>query len=1060
MGSDWTSILFPNLSTGASGPPVGFDSAGHAKSVPHHNPSPLQRMKTNTTSNANSIPTGFRCRGGWAQLAFLAALAFALTGSARAETQAAPIPFSQLGAKATADYHGDALGVAATPDGARLRCGFQKLEGRATAEGLWLESTAPGALGRLRLTATALCRESSRARECALTEPTMGEITAPTGAGGYRALAASGSVSVEVSAVRFTRAGVTEEYSVSVDGVRQDFVIAEQPAGEGDLQVELELTGARAEAAAYGAKLTLEGSGRALAYSRLRVADAAGQALTAHLDVLSADRLAVRVTDANAAYPIRIDPTFSDADWASLNAGRPGSDWDVYALAADGSGNLYVGGGFTFIGTVSANAIAKWNGSAWSALGSGMPDGAVVCLAIIGTNLYAGGEFTTAGEVSAHNIAQWDGSAWSALGEGMNAMVYEMAVSGTNLYAGGYFTTAGGVMANYIARWDGSVWSPLGEGMNNRVYAVEASGANVYAGGDFTTAGGAPANHVAQWDGSGWSPLGSGTDSTVEVLAASGTHLYAGGEFTTAGGVTVNYIARWDGTSWSALGSGMDWPVYALAVSGTDLYAGGDFGTAGDVPANCVAKWNGSSWSALGSGANGTVWVLAMSGTNLYAGGDFQVAGGETAFYIARWNDSNWSALTLGMDWNVYALALSGTDLYAGGGFTTAGEVVKANCIAKWNGSAWSALGSGMGTPDPYAYPSVYALAVSGTDLYAGGSFSTAGGVPAANIAKWNGSTWSALGSGLDDYVEALAVNGTNLYAGGGFSTAGGAPASRIAKWNGTAWSALGSGMSGGYSPYVSALAASGTDLYAGGSFSTAGGVSATNIAKWNGSAWSALGLGVNDAVSALVVSGANLYAGGEFNTAGGMAASYIAKWNGSAWSALGSGMGGNGYPYVHALVVSGTNLYAGGEFTTAGGVAANYIAKWDGSAWSALGSGVNSATTPTVETLVADSAGHLFVGGYFDLAGTNVSPFIAQANLISSPPGGVIQSIGVSSGSVTLDCQGVSGATYAVRRATDVRFTANLTTLLTTNVPPNGLFRCTDSSPPDTAAFYRLLKQ
>jgi hypothetical protein len=286
-------------------------------------------------------------------------------------------------------------------------------------------------------------------------------------------------------------------------------------------------------------------------------------------------------------------------------------------------------------------------------------------------------------------------------------------------------------------------------------------------------------------------------------------------------------------------------------------------------------------------------------------------------------------------------------------------------------------------------------------------------------------------------------------------------PASRIAKWNGSAWSALGSGMSGGAYDvhYVSELAVSGTDLYAGGTFTTAGGVSANNITKWNGSAWSALGLGVNDTVSALAVSGANLYAGGEFTTAGGVAASYIAKWSGSAWSALGSGMGGNGYPYVHALAVSGTNLYAGGEFTAAGGVAANCIAKWDGSAWSALGSGLDG----TVRALAPDSAGHLFVGGAFNFAGTNVSPFIAQANFSGVPPvppGGVIQSIRVGSGSVTLDCQGVSGATYAVRRATDVRFTANLTTVLTTNAPPNGLFRCTDASPPNTAAFYRLLKQ
>ncbi len=39
--------------------------------------------------------------------------------------------------------------------------------------------------------------------------------------------------------------------------------------------------------------------------------------------------------------------------------------------------------------------------------------------------------------------------------------------------------------------------------------------------------------------------------------------------------------------------------------------------------------------------------------------------------------------------------------------------------------------------------------------------------------------------------------------------------------------------------------------------------------------------------------------------------------------------------------------------------------------------------------------------------------------------------------------------------------FTPDLTTLLTTNAPaPDGQFRCTDSSPPNTTAFYRLLKQ
>ena len=69
------------------------------------------------------------------------------------------------------------------------------------------------------------------------------------------------------------------------------------------------------------------------------------------------------------------------------------------------------------------------------------------------------------------------------------------------------------------------------------------------------------------------------------------------------------------------------------------------------------------------------------------------------------------------------ALAIDSTDtLYAGGDFTTAGGV-SANYIAKWDGESWSALGSGMGgfpdSPDPYV--NVLVFDASGTLLYTGG---------------------------------------------------------------------------------------------------------------------------------------------------------------------------------------------------------------------------------------------------------------------------------------------------------------------------------------------------
>ena len=245
-----------------------------------------------------------------------------------------------------------------------------------------------------------------------------------------------------------------------------------------------------------------------------------------------------------------------------------------------------------------------------------------------------------------------------------------------------------------------------------------------------------------------------------------------------------------------------------------------------------------------------------------------------------------------------------------------------------------------------------------------------------AAIAKWDGTACSVFGSWpTSGGVSALAVSGADLYA------AVGAANYYLAKWDGSTWSALGAEPDG----LVYALAVSGTDLYVGGSFAAVGSLEAYSIAKWDGSAWSALGLGMNGTVYALAVSGTNLYAGGLFSWAGAwvgeVPANNIARWDGNTWSALGSGINGT----VYALAVIGTNLYAGGSFTNAGGVTANGIAQWDGSAWSALGSvggHLSGGQNPYVAALAADGAGHLFVGGAFSLAGTNVSPCIAEADV------------------------------------------------------------------------------
>ncbi len=700
--------------------------------------------------------------------------------------------------------------------------------------------------------------------------------------------------------------------------------------------------------------------------------------------------------------------------WSPLRgphgSGVWGGGFTVYAMAVydDGTGPaLYVGGWFSWAGWVPVRNIAKWNGREWSAVSastssSGLSD-TVYSLAVFddgsGPKLYAAGNFQYADGLPVKYIARWNGTAWSALsgpsGTGLELTGGKLAVfddgTGPALYVSGAFRKAGGVVANGIARWNGTGWAPVSGpsangiegGIGDLAVFDDGSGPALYAAGSLTKAGGVPVRNVAKWRSSGWAALnGSPTNAPnglvrdlLPVATPRGPRLIAAGDFTEAGGVAVGRIAEWDGTSWSALSgvasAGMEGPIYTLAVFddglGPSLFAGGYFWQAGDAEVNYIAKWNGSVWSSLsgasGVGPNSSVNALAVwndgSGPALYAGGRFTAVGHLGASSIARWNGRVWTPLAgdsgEGVDDDVTALAVfddgNGPALFVAGWFDWAGGQPIAR-IAKWDGTAWSSVG-GM---QPWA---VHALVVhddgSGPALYAAGEGISLGVGYLNPVLKWNGQVWSALPGFLTSnpnrgpLVNALASfddgSGPALYAGGLFEQAGDVSARNLAKWSGAGWHALEGTTANGVDSGVLALGVhadkGGSALYVGGQFVNAGGILANHVARWDGLHWSALsgpnGVGVDAPVNAIASlndgTGPQLLVGGDFSLAGGNKAPFVARWNGTSWNSLDGPFGSGVSTRVNALAVfddgSGPAAWVGGDFASAGGVGSSYLARW-----------------------------------------------------------------------------------------------------------------------------------
>jgi hypothetical protein len=224
----------------------------------------------------------------------------------------------------------------------------------------------------------------------------------------------------------------------------------------------------------------------------------------------------------------------------------------------------------------------------------------------------------------------------------------------------------------------------------------------------------------------------------------------------------------------------------------------------------------------------------------VYVGGQFTNIGGQPRSCIAAL-DAVTGAAT---DWNpnaykdsypaIHALALSGSIVYAGGAFSSIGGKARTNIVAldaaTGNATDWAP------ETDTGLYSDVFALALSGSLVYAGGDFSSIGGKARNGLAAIDAATgvatdWNPNPDGGEGLVTALEVSGTTVFAGGGFTTMGGQTRNFLATVD--AVTGLPTAWNPNAGSYARALVLSDTSVYVGGKFTTIGGSSRPYFAQF-----------------------------------------------------------------------------------------------------------------------------------------------------------------------------------------------------------------------------------
>ena len=673
------------------------------------------------------------------------------------------------------------------------------------------------------------------------------------------------------------------------------------------------------------------------------------------------------------------------ASTAALIPGYPAINGYVSAVVPDGNNGWFVGGNFTQVGAFRRRNMVhlKSDGSVDPAFDPS-PDIAVICLLLHNGRLFVGGGFNGISGKYRPRLAALDPVSGDALNWFPNVQdlnyINCLAATGNTLYFGGSFSEVNGQSRGSAAAVDVQTAALLD--FNPKpgfsVYAIAVNGSTVFLGGNFSTVGGVSSPNLCAVDADPTSPsfnrvlTFSSCDSMVNKLVVNNNVLYVAGQFSNLGGQARTCVGAIDADRTSATFGqvqALNLPVggaaYDIAVDSNRLYVGGiSTRNPGFSSLSAYDLTPGASYGQLISfdpALNEIVFAVAVQNGVVFAGGRFSGANmsGRKCLAAIDLSTRQVTAWNPGCTGTVTSLASAGTKLYVGGGFTTLGGASRTNLAAVdidplsgtfGQATAWNPATNLGGT--------VQSLQMDGTLLYAGGDFTTIGGVTRHRLAAIDADPLSGTYGQANAFnpdvstgtsVATVAALNPSLYAAGTFSVVGGQTHNNLAgvdinSGGGTYGQPL------AFSPSVTGAVTSSaldiTDLYIGGALSQVNGSGRGAVARvdanpasgtygqplpWAPSVTYSITSVSVDALGVIGGATSTILIGGRYDKVNSVTRNRLAAMDNSNTGTLlpwnPQVNVGNVFNTIRTFCVTSDTVYVGGEFLNVGGAARRGLA-------------------------------------------------------------------------------------------------------------------------------------